>query len=88
MNFTTATIQSAAGNSTVDYLREVGVTVHGDRSGFTVEFETVEEVLAGIAKAKDLAFRNYLKIVGNPRNKRAFASQFAAVTKAVKAVTA
>lgn len=84
MSFSTATIQSAAGNSTVEYLQQAGVTVTGDRSGFTVQFEDAAEALAGVAKAKDLAFRSYLKAGGNPRNKRSFASQFAAVTKAIK----
>lgn len=50
---------------------------------FTVSFDDVESALKAVAKAKDAAWRTYLRNGGNPRNKRAVGAQWAGVTKAI-----
>jgi len=53
---------------------------------FTITFDDAFNALWAIDKAKEVAFRNYCKNGGNPRNKRSFGASFASVKKAIIAL--
>jgi hypothetical protein len=81
----TTTITSAAAHDTVYWLRDAGLDVEGIKEAFVVIFDDVDMALDCVKMASARAFANYVRQGGNARNKRAFGSQFAAVTKALRA---
>lgn len=92
--YTTATITTA--HHTDAHLQghdALTITVLAEQPGgyrgrftvrYTVGFDNEADALAAVEAARNLAITNYLRGGGNPRNRRAFASQFAAVTKAIR----
>lgn len=52
---------------------------------FRVSFTDADAALAAVEVAKDETIHRYIASGGNPRNKRAFSTQFAAIKRAVSA---
>lgn len=60
---------------------DLEISVDGDT--FTVSFDAAASAIDQVELAKDRAFTAYLRAGGNPRNRRSFGAQFAAVKKAI-----
>lgn len=82
--FRTEPIKTAFPHVHLAYLEEAtGLTGTLTEKGLVIEFEEIELALAGLAKAKEKTWVQYLKQGGNPRNKRGHGAIFTAVAKAI-----
>ena len=79
---TTAAINSQF-NHQLGELASHGIDATETDEGFVIRFTDHEECIAAIDKAKTAQYTRYIKNGGNPRNKRAFGTQFAAMKRAV-----
>lgn len=52
--------------------------------GYVLRFTDADAALAAVEAAKVAAVKGYLRAGGNPRNRRSFGSQFAAVKRAIE----
>lgn len=60
---------------------DLEITVEVDT--FTVSFEDATAAIDQVDAAKDRSVAAYLRAGGNPRNRRSFGAQFAAVKRAI-----
>lgn len=60
-------------------------SVDGNGDAFTVSFTDADAAIEAVEQAKLATVANYIRGGGNPRNRRAFGVQFAAVKRAIEA---
>jgi hypothetical protein len=85
----TATTSTAPINSVFNNeLAAYGIDALETDAGFVIRFTDADQCIEAINKAKIAAVASYLKGGGNPRNKRAIGTQYAAMKRAVIKATA